>query len=107
MNLVYRDQLFPREAFRGAWEALLAAHPPRQACRIMVGLLALAHDRSCEAELATALDVMLAAGKLPDLLALRERFAAAATTPPAVSVALPSIGTYDALLGVGLAEVAA
>jgi hypothetical protein len=107
LNLVYRDQLFPREAFRGAWEALLAAHPPRQACRIMVGLLALAHDRSCEAELAMALDVTLAAGELPDLPALRERFAAAAATPPAVSVALPSIGTYDALLGVGLAEVAA
>jgi hypothetical protein len=98
LNLVYRDQLFPREAFRRSWEALLAAHPPRVACRTMVGLLALAHDRSCEAELAAALDTMLDAGELPDLIALRERFGPVAATPPAVRVALPPIGTYDALL---------
>jgi hypothetical protein len=45
LNLVYRDQLFPREAFRRTWEALMAAQLPRNACRVMVGLLALAHDR--------------------------------------------------------------
>ena len=28
LNLVYRDQLFPREAYRHSWEALLAALPP-------------------------------------------------------------------------------
>jgi hypothetical protein len=26
LNLVYRDQLFPREAYRRTWEALLAAN---------------------------------------------------------------------------------
>jgi hypothetical protein len=31
LNLVYRDQLFPREAYRHSWEALLAALPPRTA----------------------------------------------------------------------------
>ncbi len=36
LNLIYRDQLFPREAFRDAWEALLAAGPARRACRTMV-----------------------------------------------------------------------
>ena len=41
LNLVYRDQLFPRDAYRYSWEALSAAHPPRTACRIMVGLLEL------------------------------------------------------------------
>jgi hypothetical protein len=107
LNLVYRDQLFPREAFRRAWETLLATQPPRAACRIMVGLLALAHDRSCEAELAAALEDMLAAGQLPDLPSLRERFGPVAAIPPAVSVALPAIVTYDALLGVGLAEAVA
>ncbi len=40
---------------RRTWEALIGARPPREACRIMVGLLALAHERACEAELATAL----------------------------------------------------
>jgi hypothetical protein len=107
LNLVYRDQLFPRQAFRRAWEALLAAQPPRAACRTMVGLLALAHDQSCEAELAAALDAMLDAGELPDVVVLRERFGPAAAPAPAVVVALPSIGTYDALLSAELAEVAA
>jgi len=37
LNLVYRDQLFPRAAFRDAWEALIAAGPARLACRTMVG----------------------------------------------------------------------
>src|SRR5271165_6936711 len=73
-NLVYRDQLFPRAAFRRTWEALIAAQPPRTACRLMVGLLALAHDRACEAELAAALDAILDAGELPELAALQQRF---------------------------------
>ena len=107
LNLVYRDQLFPRDAFRRTWEALLAAQPPRAACRIMVGLLALAHDRSCEAELTAALDALLAARTLPDLAALHERFGPATASPPTVRVALPAIVTYDALLGAEPAGAAA
>ena len=41
----------------------------------MVGLLALAHDRACEAELAQAIEVELDAGRLPDLDLLGRRFA--------------------------------
>ena len=33
LNLVYRDALFPRPAYRAAWEHLLAAGDPRAACR--------------------------------------------------------------------------
>ncbi|MDQ2762980.1 MAG: IS21 family transposase, partial [Pseudomonadota bacterium] len=66
-----------------------------------------AHDRSCEAELAAALDAVLAANELPDLPVLRERFGPAAAIPPAVTVVLPPIVTYDALLGAGLVEAAA
>jgi hypothetical protein len=65
LNLVYRDQLFPRLAFRHAWDVLIAAGPPRTACRTMVGLLTLAHERACEAELAAELEAILAAGQLP------------------------------------------
>ena len=64
-NLVYRDQLFPHRAYARAFEALLAAESEKQACRIMVGLLALAHDRACELELAQAIDADLDAGVLP------------------------------------------
>src|SRR5215471_18144722 len=40
LNLVYRDHLFPRQAYARAFEALLAAGNERHACRTMVGLLA-------------------------------------------------------------------
>jgi hypothetical protein len=43
LNLVYRDQLFPRPDKR-AFEALLANDGEKIACRTMVGLPALAHD---------------------------------------------------------------
>ena len=92
LNLVYRDQLFPREAYRHSWEALLAALPPRIACRTMVGLLALAHDRTCEGELASKLEAILGTGELPDLALLRQQFA-----PPGTVV--PTVTFTDALLG--------
>ncbi len=98
LNLVYRDQLFPRAAFRNTWDALIAAEPPRIACRIMVRLLALAHERGCEAELATELEAVLGCGNLPDLDALEARFAPSAASSPQVTVTLPPPVTYDALL---------
>lgn len=98
LNLVYRDNLFPRAAYRRAWEALSAKLDPRLACRIMVGLLWLAHERACEADLATALDTVLDAGQLPDLAALQRRFAATTADAPAVTVMLPTAAAYDTLL---------
>ncbi|MBW4976575.1 IS21 family transposase, partial [Roseovarius mucosus] len=74
------------------------ALPERQACRIAVDLLALAHDRGCEAELAECLAVELAAKRLPDLAALRARFAPDPATIPHVTVALGSLASYESLL---------
>jgi len=107
MNLVYRDQLFPRAEFRKAWDALIASEPPRSACRIMVRLLALAHERCCEAELAAELDAILGSGRLPDLQTLEARFAPTSTTPPQVTVTLPSTDAYDALLNSDAQEISA
>jgi hypothetical protein len=98
LNLVYRDQLFPREAFRHAWDMLLATQPARNACRTTVGLLALAHDRACEAELALALRTILEAGEVPDLTALQQRFMPAGMALPDVTVTMPAAIAYDALL---------
>ena len=98
LNLVYRDQLFPREAYRRVWEALLATLGERPACRCMVGLLALAHDRGCEAELAAHLDALCEAGELPQLTALQERFAPDPDTLPQIEVTLGSLSVYDELL---------
>ena len=101
-NLVYRDQLFPREAYRRTWEALIAALPARNACRTMVGLLALAHDRACEAELASELEAVLAAGQLPDLALVQQRFTPSSLAVPEVTVSLPAAVVYDALLSAPL-----
>jgi hypothetical protein len=100
LNLVYRDALFPRPAYRLAWERLLATSDARAACKTMVALLALAHDRGCEAELAEALTTQLqrpGAGGAIDLPALRARFAPVRRLP-GVAVSLPSVASYDALL---------
>jgi hypothetical protein len=43
-NLVYRDQLFPRQAYRKVFEALRAEVGDKRACQVTVELLALAHD---------------------------------------------------------------
>jgi hypothetical protein len=43
LNLVYRDRLFPREAYRRTFDMLMQRLPERQACPIMVDLLAMAH----------------------------------------------------------------
>ena len=51
-NLVYRDALFPREAYRRCFERALERLTEREACRLAVTLLALAHEENCEAELA-------------------------------------------------------
>ena len=96
-NLVYRDQLFPRPAYRRAFEALLADVGDKRACKVTVELLALAHDRVCEAELAQMIDADLDAGRLPDLADLRQRFGPAPESVPEIEVELVPLSTYDEL----------
>jgi len=97
-NLVYRDQLFPRGAYRRAFEALLDARGERRACHDTVALLALAHERNCEAALAEQLEACLDAGALPDIDALTAAFAPTTTPLPTVNVELGSLADYDVLL---------
>jgi transposase InsO family protein len=100
LNLVYRDQLFPRPAYKRALEVLLANKGERIACRTTVGLLALAHDRACEAELADAIEAALDAGEMPDLHRLRERFTPDHVAIPEVVVAVTPLSAYDELAAV-------
>jgi hypothetical protein len=106
LGLVYRDQLFPRDAYRQTFDRLLERVPEKSACRLMVNLLALAHERGCEAELATLLAADLAAGQLPDLAALRERFAPDPAALPEIVVHLTPLTAYEALLGNTVGEAA-
>ena len=107
LNLVYRDQLFPREAYRRTFDTLIERLPERQACRTMVDLLAMAHERGCESELADQLTASLQARRLPDMAALRTRFAPDPDRLPNVVVRLAPLNAYEALLGASLTGDAA
>jgi hypothetical protein len=106
LNLIDREQLFPRRAYRRAFEALLAGEGEKPACRIMVGLLALAHDRACEVELAEAIDAELDAGRLPNLDTLGRRFAPSSAAIPDITVEVAPRHLYDELSTVQLVGAA-
>ena len=106
MSLVYRDQLFPREAYRRTFEFLLERHGERIACKTVVELLSLAHDRGCEGELAGALSESLEAGEAPNLKGLAARFAPDPQRLPQVCVQLMPLSAYEALLGEASGEAA-
>ena len=99
-NLVYRDQLFPRPAYARAFAALHESLGDKRACKLTVDLLALAHDRGCEADLAGLIDAELDAGRLPDPAILRARFAPNPASVPVIEVAFVALGTYDELAAV-------
>jgi hypothetical protein len=95
---VLRDTLFPRTEYRQMWEHLKEQLPEAGACRLMVGLLDLAGNGGCEAELALRLVPLLAAGAMPDLEQLRHELAPRPGLYPSVTVRLPDLASYDRLL---------
>ena len=100
LNLVYRDQIFPRQAYARAFDALCSEVGGKHACKVTVELLALAHERTCEAELGQAIESELDAGRLPDPKALTRRFAPDAAAVPVVNVKLVPLTAYDELAAV-------
>jgi hypothetical protein len=107
LNLVYRDRLFPREAYRQTFDLLVERLAERQACRIMVELLGLAHERGCESELADELAACLKERKLPDMAAIRARFAPDPAKLPDIVVRLAPLDLYETLIGTGMTGGAA
>jgi hypothetical protein len=103
-NLVWRDALFPRPAFRRAWDMLAERGPIERACRIMVALLDIAYCSGREAELAEHIEIALDAGNPPDPDALRALFIRDAESIhgaaglPVVAVTMPTALVYDVLL---------
>lgn len=95
---VLRDELFPRTEYRQMWAQLKDQLPEAGACRLMVGLLDLAGNGGCEAELAQRLAVLLASGELPDLERLQKDLAPRPALYPPVTVVLPDLASYDQLL---------
>ncbi len=99
MGLVYRDQLFPRRAFRDMFAFLLEQTSEKATCRMAVDLLALAHDRGCEAELAAQLEEDLRQKRPPDMAALHALFSPSVDALPRVEVQLADLSSYDQLVG--------
>jgi hypothetical protein len=78
----------------------------------MVGLLALAHERACEAELTILIEADLDAGRLPDLLlsdsnlaVLRMRLRPEQTPIPVIVVELAALAIYDELATIDIMAV--
>lgn len=101
LGLVYRDSLFPRDAYRLMFDHLLEVQGEREACRTTVELLAMAHERACEAELAGLLSEDLTARRTPCLTTLRARFSPAPADLPEVVVELVPLSIYDGLIEQG------
>ena len=106
MGLVYRDKLFPRQAYRRTFDVLVATVSAREACRTMVDLLALAHDRACEGELAERLTQDLDADILPDMRILRAVFTPDAEALPTIVITYMPLSAYDELATISVGEAA-
>jgi hypothetical protein len=94
-----RDEAFPREVYRLTWERLSQRCPERQACKTIVGLLALAAEGH-EAQVAAMLQQHIDRDELPDVQDLTERLKPRATEVPDVNIELPGLAEYDLLLEV-------
>ena len=98
---VLRDAAFPRAVYRHTWERLSAQQSERDACKTMVGLLALAADGH-EAQLAVELEQLIELDQLPDLHALTSLLAPPKADVPDVVVQLPALAGYDELIKAAL-----
>lgn len=94
----FRDALWPRSEYAVTWQRLIERLPEQRAARVMVGLLELAAGHGCEAALAARLAEVASRDELPDLERLAEEFAPRQAKMPVVSVQLPALAAYDALV---------
>ncbi len=93
-----RDDLLPDETYKAVWNWLDTEMEPRKACKVMVGILALAHKAGCEKQLGGYLQEQMNKQALPSLLTLQQRFDTREQTVPTVEVEQPPAASYDVLL---------
>lgn len=93
----YRDELFPRVAFRRAYDALVL-HRPAHADRDYVRLLHLAASTS-EADVEAALTLLLESGRVPSFDVVRDLVRQPETTSvPSLPAPVIDLRSYDQLL---------
>ena len=69
-----REDLLPNATYRAIWRHLDSRLEARAACKRIVGILALAARAECEQALGAYLSARIAAGDIPSLHALEQRF---------------------------------
>lgn len=100
-----RDDLLPNDTYKAIWTWLDREMAPRKACKMIVGILALAHRADCESRLGSYLQDMMAGDSLPSLHELQQKFEKIQPVIPAIEVNHVPAASYDALLITGLQEV--
>ena len=97
----YREEFFPTLTFRRAYDAIAAGGSPR-ADLAYLKLLFLAAATS-EADVETALDLLLDARRVPDVEAVKEIIGVEreAVSPPVIAIPVVELESYDELLSVG------
>lgn len=93
-----RDDLLPNATYRQIWRLLDARLCERAACKLMVGVLALAAEQNCEPALGQYLLQALQTGALPTLVELQQRFGAPPAAPPSSDLEQHPLLDYDQLL---------
>lgn len=98
----YREELFPTLVFRRTYDAIAAAGPSTATSLAYLRILHLA-AASGEAEVEAALALLLEAGRVPDVDAVKEVLGTARPTDAAPDLVAPQVdlGTYDVLLSAG------
>ncbi len=100
-----RDDLLPGETYKAVWGWLDKEMEARKACKIMVGILALAHRADCERQLGEYLQKMMTKSTLPSLLELQHKFESREQIVPDVQCTQPPASDYDTLLNCSLTGV--
>ncbi len=93
----YRDDLFPTVVFRRAYDAIVGAQATRRGDLEYLRVLRLA-ARTMECEVAAALELLLAEGRVPTYDLVRDLAAPAASDVPEMDVLEPDLAEFDRLL---------
>jgi hypothetical protein len=95
---IYRDELLPNATYQRSYAAFTEHLSADAACKLMVGILAIAARNDCEAALGEHLKTLLSQQLVPSLLELERRFGPARRPAPPVAVVQHALSHYDALL---------
>lgn len=93
-----RDDFLPTETYKTIWSWIDTALEPRKACKIMVGILALANRGDCEERLGRHLLKMKEQNDIPSIHELRNKFAPYKNEIPNIEIRTVSGSDYNVLI---------